>query len=67
MFIGYDAGADSCNSYHTHNSGAKSGFIGAEFSFSQELDKPIKMIMYSIYHNVMKVDEDRNVSVEYVI
>lgn len=66
MFLGYDSGPDACNSYHTHNSITKGGFIGAEFSFNKPLDKPIKLIVYSVYHNVIKIDSERNVTLEYV-
>ena len=55
------------NSFHTHGGGNKSGFIGIEMGFKTALNKPIKLIIYSVYHNVLSVDVDRNVKLEYAI
>lgn len=55
------------NSFHTHGAGNKSGFIGVEMGFKTALSKPIKLIIHSVYHNVLSVDVDRNVKLEYAI
>ena len=49
MFFAYDGGADACNSFHTHGAGSKSGQIGCEMTFKAALNKPIKLILYSVY------------------
>ena len=55
------------NSFHTHGSGAKTGFIGAELSFKNALTKPIKLIMYAVYHCVLEIDGERNAQLSYLI
>jgi len=55
------------NSFHTHGAGNKSGFIGIEMGFKTKLSKPIKLIIYSVYHSVLSVDVDRNAKLEYAI
>ena len=65
MFMAYDAAGDLCNSFHTHS--LKNGNIGCDMAFKSALDKPIKMIVYSVYHMQILLDKDRNAKVEYVI
>ena len=64
MILGYDAAADQCNSFHTHS--MSNGNIGVELSFKEALTKPIKLIVYSVYHNAVTIDAERNVKVEYL-
>ena len=55
------------NSFHTHGGGAKSGFIGCELTFKNDIQKPLKLIMYSVYHNTLVRDSERNAKLEYTI
>lgn len=65
MFVAYDASGDMCNSFHTHS--LKNGNIGCEFSFKTALNKPIMMIVYSVYHMQLVLDKDRNAKLEYIV
>ena len=65
MILAYDSSADRCNSYHTHT--LKTGVIGAELAFKTPLVKPVQLIVYSVYHMMLKVDKDRNAKMDYVV
>ena len=65
MIMSYDGGPDQCNSFHTHK--LKNGTIGIELSFKELLRKPIKLIVYAVYHSQLKLDQDRNAKIEYVV
>ena len=58
---------DFSNSFHSHGAGAKTGFIGAEMSFEEPLQKPIKLILYSVYHSILEIDEEHNATLNYLI
>ena len=65
MFIAYDSSGDMCNSFHTH--ALKNGNIGCEFSFKSSLSKPIKLIVFSVFHMQVTLDKDRVAKVDYIL
>lgn len=62
--FGFDLSPDQCSGYHKHP--VKTGTIDVEITFKESLSTIYTLIAYSVYDNNLFINQDRNLSADYL-
>jgi hypothetical protein len=64
-FYVFDLTPDCCNGEHEHPSNI--GVIDINISFKEALSKPMEVIVYSSYNNKIFINNDGEISTDYIV